>query len=802
MKDDKIIKRFEKDYKAMDDFWSPLHKKHRTQTKFVWFNDQWDTAALSDRKGSNNSGKPLPPRPTLVFNLVKAFVIKVTNGIKKMKPSLKVAPIDGDSDKALADVRRGIIKSIEMNSGAIPARLNAMVDAVTAGYGFYRFVTDYIDPMSMNQEFVYKNIEDATAVLFDESSKELDGSDNKKTIIQEKYSKREFKLEFNMDWDEIHSDGNSDGSQMSSAWGTADSPTVSEYWFIEQKKERLVTLTPEFGNKPEYYSNVVKSAEGLGIVPEYMMQKTEDGKILERPTLSRQVWQVKLAGKKVLEKIEWPGYWIPIFKIDGRVKKSQGDVIMSGLADDATGSQKAYNYARNNQLERLALTPKVPYLTPVGSIPKTEKYKWDTANTRNWTNLNYNAMDENGNPLPMPQRANSVQVDPGLALEVQTSAAEIKSTMGLYGSFLGDTSGEKSGRAILAGAEESADTVYDFANNMAITMGHEGRVVNELIPKVYPTAMQIRMVGEDEKEKVVWINQQAKDENGKDYYHDMKQGKFDVKIEMGPGDSTRRAENRDQMEGMLSKLPPEFTAATADILALEQDSAKSEELAARFKKLIKMQFQGLIEEDEGEEENEIEQMQQQLQENQQQMEEMNMALEKADGDKQAAEAMKEQNRQMELQIKAGELDLKYKAHDDDVAIKQQELEDKIEIAQINVSKDVKINDDKLDVEMLKVKTQHSREREAQLEDVKIAQQGVNINTFNAVTTRMSAEQSSKDAKASQESVKQAALPKETKKEKPQAPPVTNIEIKGSKVKRSTIKPNKDGSFDVITKDED
>ena len=156
---------------------------------------------------------------------------------------------------------------------------------------------------------------------------------------------------------------------------------------------------------------------------------------------------------------------------------------------------------------------------------------------------------------------------------------------------------------------------------------------------------------------------------------------------------------------------------------------------------------------------------------------------------------------MELQIKAGELDLKYKAHDDDVALKQQELEDNIEIAQINVSKDVKINDDKLDVEMLKVKTQHSREREAQLEDVKIAQQGVNINTFNAVTTRMSAEQSSKDAKASQESVKQAALPKEVKKEKPTAPPVTNIEIKGSKIKKSTMTPNGKGGFDVITKED-
>ena len=603
MQDSKIIKRFEKDFESMNNYWEPLHKKHRETIKFVWFNEQWDSAALQERsKGKTNNGDPLPPRPTLVFNLVKAFIIKVVNGIKKMKPSLVVSPVDGNSDKVLADVRRGLIQSIERNTGAIPARLNALNDAVSAGYGFYRYIVDWCDPMSEYQEFKYMLVEDATCVLYDEGSKELDGSDCKKAIIQEKLTKSEFKSRFGKKWEDVYQEGHIAGTNLSKAWGNAESPSISEYFFVDEQKEKLVKLTPEFGNTTAYYSEVQKQAEELGINVDYMLQQTQEGKIWSRPTTSRKVWWVKLCGNKVLEKQEWLGYWIPVFKVEGRTKKSQGQVIRSGLADDAKGPQKSYNYARNAQLERLSLTTKSPYVAPIGSIPEGEKYKWTTANTRNWAVLGFNAYDKNQNPLPQPQRTPSVQVDPGLAVESQTSQDEIKSTMGLYGSYIGDTQDEKSGRAILAGAEESADTVYDFANNLAETMGYEGKTINEMIPKVFSMPQQVRMMGEDETEKVVWINQQAQDENGSEYYYDMNQGKFDLHVEMGPSDATKRMETRDSMEVYMKALPPEFSAIFADLYAKEQDWRKSDQIAERTKKFIKAQFPGIIDDEDDDEE--------------------------------------------------------------------------------------------------------------------------------------------------------------------------------------------------------
>jgi len=602
---DKIIAKFEKDFKSMQNKWSKLHRKHESDIKFIWFGDQWDSTALEERtKGKASNGSPLPPRPTNVFNIVKPFIIKVVNGVKKMKPTLRVMPCDGASDKVLADVRRGVIRSIERNTGAVPSRLNALNDAVSAGYGFYRFVTEYSDPMSMDQDIKYKDVEDATTVLWDDGDTSIDGSDCKKVVVQERITKEEFKAETGKDWEDVYHNVQGDGVKISDAWGSESGPTISEYFYIEEKPEKLVQLAPEFaqqvGKKTIYYSDLVKLSEQNGIKPEFMIATYEDGGYVQRETTTRQVWWCKLAGKELLKKERWPGYWIPVFKVDGRKKAIGGEIRMDGLGNDAKGSQKSYNYARNNQLERMGMVTKAAHYTPVHGIPENKKYKWESSNTRNWATLEYNAYDDQGRPIPAPQRPPTVQVDPGLANEANLASEEIKATMGIYGAFVGDTTGNRSGRAVLAEAEESADTVFDFANNLANVMTHEGRVVNELIPKIFNTPRQVRMVGEDDAEKVIWINQKAQNEKGEEYYYDMNQGKFDVTVEMGPSDATKRVETREGMEVFIKALP-EFASSFGDLYAKEQDWRNADQIAERVKKMIKLQYPGLVDDDEEDE---------------------------------------------------------------------------------------------------------------------------------------------------------------------------------------------------------
>ena len=231
--DNKLIKRFEDDWASMTDYWQKLHDRHRKDTKFTWFNDQWSQIAKDERKmvPASNGNAAVPPRPTMVYNISKPFLIKVINGVKKMRPALQVTPTDDNTDKVLADVRRGTLKAIEKNTGAVAARMEALKAAVGSGFGFYCFDTDYEDPLSFNQAIKYRTIQDATTVLWDKGNVEPNGSDVKKVIISEKYSKDNFEAEFGIKWGDVWEGGE---NATSMAWGGEEYPVVSDYWYVEE----------------------------------------------------------------------------------------------------------------------------------------------------------------------------------------------------------------------------------------------------------------------------------------------------------------------------------------------------------------------------------------------------------------------------------------------------------------------------------------------------------------------------------------------------------------------------------------
>jgi len=790
--EDKILERFEEDWQSMSDHWERLHQKHREDTKFTWLNDQWSARAKADRaaKPTGNSATPLPPRPMNVYNISKPFIIKVINGVKKMRPQLSVNPVDDATDSILADVHRGILKAIENNTGAVPARMQGLKDTVGSGFGFYGFDTDWENPKSFNQEIKYRITEDATTCLWDEGSIEPDGSDLKKFISQVKYSKDNFKAEFGIDWDEVRDSG---GRGLSGAWGDEDEPTVSDYWYIEEKEEVLVRV----GGVGYYLSEIEKEAEESGVSLDDIIDYDEENKKwVQRKTTSRQVYRCKLAGRKLLKKIKWPGYWIPRFKIEGRKTVVDGKTSLDGLTKDVRASQTSYNYARNNKLERMSMTQKSGIFHPVGGIPAGEKHKYDTANSRNWSRYGFNAYDKQGNSLPAPFRAQPVNLDPAAVQEEITAAEEIKASLGMFGSYMGDTQGEKSGKAILAGAAESSDITFDFAFNLGLTMNHEGRVLSELIPKVHDTAQQIRMVGEDEKDKVIWVNKEAQDEKGEDYYYDLSKGKFDISVKMGKSNEDKRTESRLEMEALFGKMP-ELREISSDVFVQAHEWEKADELAGRYKRFIKQKYPGVIKDDEDENQPspELIQAQQMMREMQAQMQQLAQENEQLKNSH-AIDAQKTQNEDMNNEEK-NEIET-YKADTDrmklDVEIQSQAEKSKIELAKIKTDAAIeaeKIQNERIKLEIEKRKLVSDFEIEKmKLQDqreARIAQPESNESEVNEKYAGMLNELNSKfESKFNEMSSKEQELP------------VINVNIENKMPGKQDAKITKDasGNFNV------
>src|SRR5204863_4455815 len=116
--------------------------------------------------------------------------------------------------------------------------------------------------------------------------------------------------------------------------------------------------------------------------------------------------------------------------------------------------------------------------------------KWATANVQSHAYIEYDG------PQP-PMRQGYAGPPAGALQEAMNAADDMKSIMGLYDASLGARSNETSGRAIMARQREGDVSTFHFIDNLSRAIRHGGRILLDLIPKVYSTERMVRILGED-----------------------------------------------------------------------------------------------------------------------------------------------------------------------------------------------------------------------------------------------------------------------------------------------------------------
>src|SRR5208282_1189269 len=105
--------------------------------------DQWDHATTTTASEEE---------PELVINLTDAFCMRVENNIRQQRPRGKCHPIGDGADIELAEVINGIGRHIETRSEASVAYDTAARCALTAGWGYFRLIAEYISPKSFQKD--------------------------------------------------------------------------------------------------------------------------------------------------------------------------------------------------------------------------------------------------------------------------------------------------------------------------------------------------------------------------------------------------------------------------------------------------------------------------------------------------------------------------------------------------------------------------------------------------------------------------------------------------------------------------
>ena len=583
---------------------------------------QWDDLDVQGRK--------LAMRPMLTINKMPQHIRQVTNDIRQNRPAIRYRPADDKADPEVADILMGLARHIEANSDADVAYDTAAEQQVTHGLGYIRVLADYVSEDSFDQDIFIARVKDPFKCYDDPDADDPAGADRKWFFIEDSLSEEEFKAQYPkaepIDWQ----------FDTQSDWFTGDRKVrVAEYFEVQDKDAKLLLWT-----------NGETSWEGDPLPAGVMMGELP---IKTRTSKKRTVMWRKITGKEVLEEREFPCRHIPVARVVGNEWVVDGKSYISGLVRNAKDSQRMYNVAQSAIVERVMQAPKAPWITPAEAVEGYERV-WQTANTANHAYLPYNHLDENGNPLPVPQRLAPATVETGLNQIAMGASDDIKSETGQYDASLGQKSNETSGRAIMARQREGDNATFHYVDNLGRAIRHIGRIILDMIPRIYDTKRVARILGEDgalANATVDPSNPEAltewKDEEGEiQRIFNPSIGHYDVYTTSGPSFTTRRMEAVDAMTAM-TQANPQLWQVIGDQLVKNMDWPGAEDMAERLKLVLLPEVRQEIEKDAGEPEIPP-QIQQAMQQMQAQMQQMQEAL--ANASKQVDEL--EQERELKL----------------------------------------------------------------------------------------------------------------------------------------------------------
>jgi hypothetical protein len=531
----------------------------KTDVDFISGN-QYSDAEKKDRKG----------RPCLVINKIYAYANQVTNDIRQNEPAPKVRPSNSNNNGAAAEVLDGLLRKIQADGDAEAAVDTAMEYAVYGGFGFFRVLTDYASDKNDDQNIFIKKIGDPLTVKFPfHLCREADYSDVPYAFVTTTISEDEYKARFDddpKDWDL---------AERTSSWVSDDGVVLCEYFTRSDKMKKLYRLTDDTftEDKPEDETTIVSSRDIKG----------------------KEVMWYLLSGGKVLEKKVFPGKYIPIVAIVGKEMVVDGKIVFISLTRFARDPQRMYNYWRSMETETIAMAPKAPIVAAEGQL-EGRTQEWANANRSNVSVLQYKPVSLNGAMLPPPQRMSQVSVPAGFVNAANEATDDIKSVTGIHDASMGAQGNETSGKAIIARQREGDKANFHFADNTQRGVKHAYKIILNIIPVIFDTARQIRILGEDMKDKVVVVNQEYTNEKGELQYYDLTSGDWDVYLDMGPSYATKRVEAAENMINLMQAVPA-IGQFGSDIVVRNMDFNQSDELSERLKRSIAASMPGIVDEE-------------------------------------------------------------------------------------------------------------------------------------------------------------------------------------------------------------
>ncbi|CAB4134019.1 Phage P22-like portal protein [uncultured Caudovirales phage] len=517
--------------------------------------DQWPVEIQNSRN--------LESRPCLTINKIDAYIRQVTNQQRMQRPRIKVHPVNNLADYKIAQIIEGITRHIEVNSNADTAYDTAFDYAVRMGWGYWRINTKYVSEDSFDQEIFIDTIDNPFTVYFDPNSILPDGSDAERCLITTVMDKKVFR-EYYPDADDGANFQQRSTGDDTSAWITKEDIRVAEYFYVERERAKLYLLsdgTSGFADSDNFFARV--EASSLTVVD-------------ERDSFRKVVKWMKCTSLEILEEKTMAGKYIPVVPCYGAQVIIDDKRKKYGLVRFAKDPQRMYNFWRTSMTESVALAPKAKWLLAEGQDEGHEN-EWAMANIKSTPILRYKQKDIEGVPAPIPTRLQPEPPPTGIMEAAGAISADLQMVLGVLDPNQ-LPSGNISGKA-LQGQQNQVDlSNFHYYDNLTRSIRHTGKIILDLIPKIYDTQRVMRIIGSDGQPDMTTINEQ--NEIG-EVLNDVTVGEYDVVMDTGPGFQTKRQQAVESMMPLMTGNPELFNVA-GDLVFRNMDFPGADVIADRL----------------------------------------------------------------------------------------------------------------------------------------------------------------------------------------------------------------------------
>lgn len=540
--------------------------------------DQWPEAIKADRTTNK--------RPCLTINKMKTFVHQITNDQRQNRPAIGVSPVGDRSDPEVAKMLKGLIRQIERQSNADVAYDTGFDSAVSIGWGYWIVETEYEDDDTFDQVIRIRRVPNPMRVYMDPDAMEPDGSDANWVFISDLVLRKEFEEQYPKAEICAFQEG-SLGDEYKS-WNTNTHIRIAWHYYKESDTRKLVALkTGHIGFEDELDESVKAQIDA------------DPSLVVRKRDVEVKRWKCcKITAKDILEETDWPGKWHPVIKVIGDEVNIEGKTNLAGIIRDAKDPQRMYNYWRTAETELIALAPKAPWIMEEGQVEGHEN-RWRDANTKSFPYLLYKGTSIASKPAPPPQRQPFAGSPDGVTKAALAAAQDIQATTGIrFDATLQERMYDESGKALRELKRVGDLGNFHYVDNLSRSLRHTGRVLIDLIPKIYDTPRIVTILREDDSEERVGIDPNLGQATGKKQTGDgkvqrlfnPKLGDYEVAVTIGPSYATKRAEAADSMM-LFMKAVPQSAPLIGDLIAKNMDWPGAEEIATRLAVMLPPQLQ-------------------------------------------------------------------------------------------------------------------------------------------------------------------------------------------------------------------